>query len=306
LIVEEIIGPGTKSFKELFESGLVDLQDVLPGCRSTDDGVDEILSLTDDMRDEEEEHGVVGFRLRPVEPEPPVDSTTGHSEVPITPSNDEGGQGPVLSGRKRKRRGRGNRNKQRSRRRKKKDTEINRGMRVGFTVCSRRPDMVKGNHRTCVQDALFHACLDLGLDSTGGLHSKIIQQTLPVGGGDTEMETIIDFVPTMNLHCVSLKSSRQGELSLWQLPGGSMLNTLKLKQGVYLLVLKVVVDTHSDNHVVSFNAFKREIKDNHSDIIVLDSKDVESTSNSMKVFKHIFPGSTDIVLSDVHQLCHCS
>ena len=41
-----------------------------------------------------------------------------------------------------------------------------------------------------------------------------IRKTLPVGGGDTRMRTIVEFCTTLDLKCVSLKGVYTGEKSL--------------------------------------------------------------------------------------------
>lgn len=85
----------------------------------------------------------------------------------------------------------------------------------------------------------------------------------------------------------------------------ALMCSCKITQDVYLLLLRITINADSDNHMISFNAFTREIKDNKSDVIIIDSTDVESPSNANNVFKWMFPAATSIVLLDVFQLYLC-
>ena len=81
-----------------------------------------------------------------------------------------------------------------------------------------------------------------------------------------------------------------------------MLNVLRLTEGIYILNLKFEVDDRFDNHSVCFNAFKGKVIDNMSNIIHVESVDVESPENSYQVFNYLFPSSTNILLRDVYQI----
>ena len=135
-----------------------------------------------------------------------------------------------------------------------------------------------------------------------GLYDKI-KTTLPVGGGDTKMRTIINFCTTLDLKCISLKSMYRGKSSLWQLPGGPMLHTLKLTKGVYIINLRIYVGpTAYDNHSISFNASTGTLIDNISNVILIESVDTQSKSHAYQIFKYLFPSAKYIQVSDVYEI----
>ena len=160
-----------------------------------------------------------------------------------------------------------------------------------------------GEERTCRQDALYHCLVELGLFHDD-LYDKIKEKTLPGGKGEnTKMSVIIDFVCTLGLQCISLKSVYRHQLSLWQLPGGPILNVLRFTEGIYILNIRIEVMSRFDNHSVSFNAFKRKIIDNDSsNIITIEPVDLESPSNAYQVLKYLFPSSTHMLLKDVYEI----
>ena len=285
-----------RRFRELFKDENLDR--IIPEFKGDIDDMVKLYHGIGGYIEKEKKFGAVLFRIRLI--------TT--PEIQATPSlEDVGGVEPVSddNDRKRKRKGRGgsrqSKNARRRRRRNRKCTMLDKRRKNGFTTCSRTASMVTGTHRTCLQDAVYHSCLDIGIDRPD-LYKFINYRTLPVGGGDTEMSTMIEFLPTLGLECVSMKSLLRGRDSLWQAPGGVILNTFLLKSGHYLLCLKISIGEVSDNHIVAFNAYKGEIKDNHSDILVIDSTDRECSSNAYKVFKYLFPGATDITLFNVYKL----
>jgi hypothetical protein len=96
----------------------------------------------------------------------------------------------------------------------------------------------------------------------------------------------------------------RGEQSLWQLPGGPILNVLRFTEGIYILNIRIEVMSRFDNHSVAFNAFKRMIIDNDSskNIITIEPVDLESPSNAYQVLKYLFPSSTHMLLKDVYEI----
>ena len=133
-----------------------------------------------------------------------------------------------------------------------------------------------------------------------------IRKTLPVGGGDTKMRTIVEFCTTLDLKCVSLKSVYTGEKSLWQLPGGPMLHTLRFTEGVFIINLRIYVGPRRfDNHSISYNASTGMLVDNIPNILWIESGDTESKSDVYQIFKylfHLFPTATSIHVSDVYEI----
>ena len=130
-----------------------------------------------------------------------------------------------------------------------------------------------------------------------------IRKTLPVGGGDTKMRTIVEFCTTLDLKCVSLKGVYTGEKSLWQLPGGPMLHTLRFTEGVFIINLRIYVGPRRfDNHSISYNASTGMLVDNISNILWIESGDTESKSEVYQIFKYLFPTATYIHVSDVYEI----
>ena len=130
-----------------------------------------------------------------------------------------------------------------------------------------------------------------------------IRKTLPVGGGDTRMRTIVEFCTTLDLKCVSLKGVYTGEKSLWQLPGGPMLHTLRFTEGVFIINLRIYVGPRRfDNHSISYNASTGMLVDNISNIIWIESGDTESKSEVYQILKYLFPTATYIHVSDVYEI----
>ena len=126
------------TFLDLFKE--IPLSQVLPGYEGdVQQAIDDEFYKKFKLKSKERDHGVVGFRMAPISAPIPTstsDSTTCSpptTEILTTPSSDEGGMEPVLSGgdssRKRKRRGRGQgknkvKNKKRSKKRKEKAQEV--------------------------------------------------------------------------------------------------------------------------------------------------------------------------------------
>ena len=293
-----------KTFREFFDR--VDVQDVVPSFRgSADDVIQQVFYDEFKMKKKESDYEVVGFEIQPV-PDP-TDSSVSTTTVSVSPSiNDEGKDTELVLSDQRKRKGR---NEYRRRLRKKLAQQVNQRTTTGFTTCSRRKFKTRcGTRRTCVQDALFHGCISLGISVE---YSKIIKNTLPgvvgvkVGDRDTSMKTIIDYVPTLGLQCVSVKTFMTGKNSLWQLPGGVMVNLLRLTVGVFLIHLKIYcTDGDTDNHMVEYNANLGRITDNNrdADVVLIDDNDRVSSSNAYKVFYYFFPHSKYMEVSNVYQL----
>ena len=132
-----------KTFLELFKE--VPLSEVLPGLEDGDieDVVNKVFYQRFKLGPKERQYQVVPFRMSPISAPIPTSSSNSTcsttTEILTTPSSDEGGLEPVLSGdtsRKRKRTGRGqgkkkkkkgnkkNKNKKRNEKRKEKCQEV--------------------------------------------------------------------------------------------------------------------------------------------------------------------------------------
>ena len=244
------------------------------------------------------------------------------TEVTVSVPPPSNGEGDVRLTTSRKRKGRGDKS-QKSKRSKQirksgsqktKKQEGSEAQGKGFTTCSRRSfgtRSLTSSKRTCLLDAFFHGCQSLGLKKRN-LYNEIKKKTL--WGGDVEencstndisMSVIIECSKSLGLQCTSVKKFLKGSRSLWQRPGGTMLNLLRFTNGIFLISLRItcVDDTH-DSHVIEFNANLGHVRDNNpgADIVIIDSTDLQSSTTAYQVFHYFFPISKYIEIQDVHQL----